>query len=76
MSRRLAEKLLHSDLIVIDELDYLPFSQPDGQLLFQGHSVPDAMSILKRAASTSGWPDAPSNTARQTRARLVMRAVL
>ena len=31
---RLAEKLLRYDLIVIDELGYLPFSQPGGQLLF------------------------------------------
>jgi len=27
-------KLLRYDLIVIDELGYLPFSQPGGQLLF------------------------------------------
>jgi DNA replication protein DnaC len=33
-SGRLAEKLLHYDLIIIDELGYLPFSQPGGQLLF------------------------------------------
>ena len=32
-SGRLAEKLLRYDLIVIDELGYLPFSQPGGQLL-------------------------------------------
>ena len=31
---RLAEKLLRFDLIVVDELGYLPFSQPGGQLLF------------------------------------------
>jgi DNA replication protein DnaC len=31
---RLAEKLLRYDLIVIDELGYLPFSQSGGQLLF------------------------------------------
>jgi DNA replication protein DnaC len=31
---RLCEKLLRYDLIVIDELGYLPFSQPGGQLLF------------------------------------------
>jgi DNA replication protein DnaC len=31
---RLAEKLLRYDLIAIDELGYLPFSQPGGQLLF------------------------------------------
>jgi len=30
---RLAEKLLRYDLIAIDELGYLPFSQPGGQLL-------------------------------------------
>ncbi len=29
-SGRLAENLLRYDLIVIDELCYLPFSQPDG----------------------------------------------
>src|ERR1019366_3325510 len=33
-SGRLAEKLLRYDLIVIDELGYLPFSQQGGQLLF------------------------------------------
>jgi DNA replication protein DnaC len=33
-SGRLAEKLLRFDLIVIDELGYLPFSQSGGQLLF------------------------------------------
>ena len=33
-SGRLCEKLLRYDLIVIDELGYLPFSQPGGQLLF------------------------------------------
>ena len=32
--RPLAEKLLRHDLIVIDELGYLPFSQSGGQLLF------------------------------------------
>ena len=31
---RLAEKLLRYDLVVIDELGYLPFSQAGGQLLF------------------------------------------
>ena len=33
-SGRLAENLLRYDLIVIDELGYLPFSQSGGQLLF------------------------------------------
>ena len=33
-SGRLAEMLLRYDVIVIDELGYLPFSQPGGQLLF------------------------------------------
>src|SRR5271163_4738207 len=33
-SGRLSENLLRYDLIVIDELGYLPFSQPGGQLLF------------------------------------------
>jgi len=33
-SGRLAEKLLRYDIIVIDELGYLPFSQTGGQLLF------------------------------------------
>ena len=33
-SGRLIEKLLRHDLIVIDELGYLPFSQSGGQLLF------------------------------------------
>ncbi|GLR67099.1 ATPase [Acidocella aquatica] len=33
-SGRLVEKLLRYDLIIIDELGYLPFSQSGGQLLF------------------------------------------
>ena len=33
-SGRLAEQLLRYDVIVIDELGYLPFSQTGGQLLF------------------------------------------
>jgi DNA replication protein DnaC len=33
-SGRLADKLLRQDVIVIDELGYLPFSQSGGQLLF------------------------------------------
>ena len=33
-SGRLSENLLRYDVIVIDELGYLPFSQPGGQLLF------------------------------------------
>ena len=33
-SGRLAEKLMRHDLIVVDELGYLPFSQSGGQLLF------------------------------------------
>jgi DNA replication protein DnaC len=33
-SGRLVEKLLRHDIIVIDELGYLPFSQSGGQLLF------------------------------------------
>ena len=33
-SGRLAEKLLRYDIIIVDELGYLPFSQPGGQLLF------------------------------------------
>ena len=33
-SGKLAETLLRYDVIIIDELGYLPFSQPGGQLLF------------------------------------------
>ena len=33
-SGRMSEKLLRYDIIVIDELGYLPFSQSGGQLLF------------------------------------------
>ena len=33
-SGRLAEKPLRDDRIMVDELGYLPFSQPGGQLLF------------------------------------------
>ena len=33
-SGRIVETLLRHDLIIIDELEYLPFSQTDAQLLF------------------------------------------
>jgi DNA replication protein DnaC len=31
---RVAESLLRMDLVILDELDYLPFSQAGGALLF------------------------------------------
>ena len=31
---RLANRLMHTDLVILDELGYLPFSQPGGALLF------------------------------------------
>jgi DNA replication protein DnaC len=33
-SGRLANQLMHLDLVIFDELDYLPFSQAGGALLF------------------------------------------
>ena len=58
-SGRLAEKLLRFDLIVIDELGYLPFSQSGGQLLF--HLDQQALrkhisSLITTNLAFADWP--------------------
>jgi DNA replication protein DnaC len=57
-SGRLAEKLLRYDLIVIDELGYLLFSQSGGQLLFHLISkLYENTSLLITTNPTfAGWP--------------------
>jgi hypothetical protein len=57
-SGRLSEKLLRHDLIVIDELGYLPFSQSGGQLLFHLISkLYENMSLLITTnLAFADWP--------------------
>ena len=57
-SGRLAEKLLRHDLIVIDELGYLPFSQSGGQLLFHLISSFDENTslLITTNLAFSDWP--------------------
>jgi DNA replication protein DnaC len=52
---RLSEKLLRYDIIVIDELGYLPFSQSGGQLLF--HLI---SKLWRHAAGTRPRCSSPS----------------
>ena len=51
-SGKLAETLLRYDIIVIDELGYLPFSQPGGQLLF--HLI---SKLYENTSLRGGRPD-------------------
>jgi DNA replication protein DnaC len=55
---RLAEKLLRHDLIVIDELGYLPFSQPGGQLLFHLISklYENTLLLITTNLAFADWP--------------------
>jgi hypothetical protein len=60
---RLCENLLRYDVIVIDELGYLPFSQSGGQLLF--HLI-SKRGCRSNAAQTRFSRASPGNTAGPT----------
>jgi len=47
---QLAYRLMHTDLVILDELGYLPFSQTGGALLFHFISKLSVRSILHRNA--------------------------
>ncbi len=55
---RLSEKLLRYDVIVIDELGYVPFSQPSGQLLFHLISklYENTLLLITTNLAFADWP--------------------
>jgi DNA replication protein DnaC len=55
---RLSENLLRYDLVVIDELGYLPFSQPGGQLLFHMISklYKNTSQLITTNLAFADWP--------------------
>jgi DNA replication protein DnaC len=57
-SGRLSEKLLRYDLIVIDELGYLPFSQSGGQLLFHLISKSARVRLDSTGTTLQAWSNA------------------
>jgi DNA replication protein DnaC len=68
---RLAEKPLRDDLIAIDELAYLPFSPPGGQLLFHLISklYENTSFLITTNLTFADWPQAFGD-ARMTTAML------
>ena len=55
---RMANRLMHTDLVILDELGYLPFSQAGGALLFHLISkLYERTSIIITNLAFSEWPN-------------------
>lgn len=63
-SGRLSEKLLRYDLIAIDELGYLPFSQSGGQLPFHPISklYENTSLLITKNRAFADWPQIVGDT--------------